>query len=152
MSMKYRVEYTLNKVNLLQISTHLQRCSPTFIPELSTYVDIPIYAEKIFKHAVTFEAWSCNELIGLLACYLNNFQDKEAFITNISVIEEYHRKGVASKLLDMVMKEARKKGFIKIILNVEEDNLNVISFYLINGFIIKDKVMSKYIMIKLLDD
>lgn len=76
------ISFSINKADKEVIEKHLFECSNSFIPPLESYVDISSYSEKLKTSAVRFEAWSKNQLVSLIACYLNDEITKMGFITN----------------------------------------------------------------------
>ena len=58
-----------------------------------------------------------------------------ADIMNVSVKEEYRRKGLASKLLDTLFEEGRKKGVKDFTLEVRENNRAARELYEKKGFV-----------------
>ncbi len=83
------VVYTINCAEKDDVQHHLMECDKSFIPPLSLKVNIEDYAQKIVEKADTFEAWVDGKLIGLIAAYCNNLEDREAYITNVSVVESF---------------------------------------------------------------
>ena len=79
----------INKADKIAIEKHLSICSKLFIPPLETYVGISKYAEKLAKNAVTFEAWQGDQLIALIACYLNDKIRNQGFISNVSILSSF---------------------------------------------------------------
>jgi ribosomal-protein-alanine N-acetyltransferase len=88
-----------NKTTKEDIQKYFIEIADCFLPPLYMYVDINIYAEKIRRFAYTGEAWFENRLIGLIACYLNNKDTHEAFITHLSVHTQFCNRGIASHLI-----------------------------------------------------
>jgi len=123
------ITYRIKSASQASIFAHLQACRDYFMPPLDQTVNIKEYAAKIFKKAVTFEAWSNGILVGLLAAYFNDQTNKIGFITNLSVIKEFFGQGVAKKLMAKCLSYAEKKGFNKITLTVNKNNLPAISLY-----------------------
>lgn len=128
------INYSVNQATRQQISNHLKVCSSQFSPSLDSYVDIKVYAEKIAKFAITFEAWEESDLIGLVACYLNDKSSKIGYITNVSVFKRFQGKGIAKKLLKDAFSRASSLGFNEILLEVEKDNLLATGLYKRLGF------------------
>jgi ribosomal protein S18 acetylase RimI-like enzyme len=122
------VTYKIKTANENEIYTHLIECSDNFYPPLAGRVDIREYSKKIATKAVTLEAWMQNELIGLIAAYINT-ENKDSFITNVSVIKKYSGAGVASKLLADCIVYAKERDIKKIRLEVNKDNAPAIGFY-----------------------
>ncbi len=58
----------------------------------------------------------------------------EADITNVCVAPEYRRRGIAEKMLQFLIKEARKKEINIFFLEVRESNLAAIALYEKMGF------------------
>jgi len=128
------IKYKINFAKEADISHHLFECDTQFSPLLSSYVDIDNYVEKIKNNALTIEAWHNNKLIGLVACYANDIKLIEAYITNVSVLGTYSKKGIASNLLDSCIRLIQKKGFKSISLEVKNENSQAISLYEKRGF------------------
>jgi glycosyltransferase involved in cell wall biosynthesis/GNAT superfamily N-acetyltransferase len=144
--------YEINRATLDDIKTHLQKVSDLFSPPLDSYVNISNYACKIKNAAITIEAWSQNELIGLIACYLNNKETDEGYITNVSVLKEHQGKGITSKLLELTIDQAQKNEYNKILLEVGEDNKTAIALYKKYGFYLAEKRGTKHSMVNRLND
>lgn len=111
------------------IFLHLTDCNNNFTPPLSERTDLSSYAKKLFEKAVTFEAWSDDQLIGLVAAYYGADEKKSMFITNISVKEEFMGKGIASLLLKKCIAHSVKNNYVEINLEVNKYNSPAISFY-----------------------
>lgn len=99
---------------------------------LSSYVDLPIYAKKIFEKANRIEIWNNGCLIGLIAYYLN-IEESFAFITNVSLEKEFVGRGIATQMMEMLY--IKTAGKIKVIkLEVKSINSSAINFYNKLGF------------------
>ncbi len=127
--MNPKINYKIRSAKLKDIIQHLNICSKNFLPPLNEKIDIPEYAKKIFKHAVTFEAWSSDVLAGLVAVYYNDSEKNIGFITNVSTVNEYSGKGIASELIRMSLNFGMQEGFNEILLEVAKDNLSAIKLY-----------------------
>ena len=142
--------YTINKATVTDIELHLNKCSIYFVPPLDSYIDIPSYSFKLQTYSETFEAWYNDELISLIACYLNDHDSKIGFISNVSTVKAYQGFGIAKKMIHDLFEHAIHKGFTSLTLEVNKDNRNAIGFYENLGFI-KDylkndfQVMEKYL-------
>lgn len=130
------MEIRTNVSSIDDIKGHLWSVSPQFVPELSSYVDIDKYAEKLYNKAQRIEFWENGHLEGLLAYYLN-VEGRFAFITNVSVSPEIMGGGVASKMIKRLIED--NKGIIDVIrLEVNAGNERAIHFYDKNGFVQKN--------------
>jgi ribosomal protein S18 acetylase RimI-like enzyme len=118
------------------IHAHLSRCDNSFVPPLSSRVDIGNYARKIASRAECFEAWENGELVGLIAVYCSAPDQDAAFITNLSVLSEYRGKGIASRLMYNCIAHLRGLGVARIELEVGEGNKAAIALYERHGFTI----------------
>ena len=128
---------------LKHVQQHLIECSDTFVPNLSSYVNINEYSKKIFEQAVLFTKFDDDKLVGLVAAY-DNPTEKFGWITNVSVDPNYSKKGIASELLNRCYKYFETKKYFNIFLEVFSDNEKAIKLYTKQGFInhkIKDNKM-----------
>lgn len=134
--MSDRIEYRTNTASAAQIAAHLTQCNDSFIPKLSARVDICAYADKLASKAVRFEAWSEDVLIGLVAAYCNDLEQRTAFITSVSVLPEWTGKGIASALLAQCIAHVRELRMRRLQLEVARDNQPAIKLYERHGFVI----------------
>jgi glycosyltransferase involved in cell wall biosynthesis/GNAT superfamily N-acetyltransferase len=112
---------------------HLQNVSSAFVHDLSNRVDVKEYSQKLFSLAEREEAWSGDNLIGLVAYYIN-YDTQKAFITNVSVDIRFQKQGVATKLLENAKCVAIEERMKLISLEAANDD-ELIAFYLHNGFV-----------------
>lgn len=132
--MKPALLYFVNKATAPEISTHLIACDAKFTPPLSDRVEIREYAKKIVRNGIRFEAWSGNALVGLVAAYCNDHVSGKAYITSVSVIEDWTGKGIALKLMNHAIEHARRTGMHHISLQVGRNNTSALSLYQKLGF------------------
>jgi ribosomal protein S18 acetylase RimI-like enzyme len=123
-----------NVATAAEIADHLRQCDDAFVPRLSARVDIPRYAGKLAQHAKTFEAWAEGHLVGLVAIYINDKPQPNAFVTNVSVLRDYRTLGVASQLLDECVAFVRTGGSERLALDVDRANQAAIDLYTKTGF------------------
>ncbi|MGZ3861850.1 MAG: GNAT family N-acetyltransferase [Bacteroidia bacterium] len=112
-----------------EILMHLTACDNNFIPHLSKKVNLVEYSKKIADNAITFEAWSGPELVGLIAAYFNDPQNNKGYITSVSVLPRFENKGIASSLMRNCIFYATQKNFKEINLEVARDNASAIALY-----------------------
>ena len=137
------IKYRWNTAGPKQINHHLLDCDNTFVPSLSSRVDIVDYSAKLFEQAQRIEYFDKNDLSGLLAFYL--VDDQEVFITSISVSPAYQGKGLGKQLLFELEDYCQKNSILKIVLRVSKDNKNAIRFYNASNFMAqREKEPSKY--------
>ena len=133
--MSESVEFGLNKASEAQIVEHLLRCDADFVPPLSDRVEISDYAKKIASKAMRFEAWSGDMLVGLVAAYCNDQEQRIAYITSVSVLREWTGKGIAASLMRRCIDNAKSSGMRQISLEVASDNVPAIKLYEKSGFV-----------------
>ncbi len=128
------ISYRLDTATAETIAAHLTRCDPSFVPPLSSRVDLPEYALKICTHAVRFEAWSTDVLAGLLAAYCNDRERRHGYITNVSVLDEWRGAGIATHLLQQCVRYGRHQGLLRLDLDVTSDHRRAVGLYERCGF------------------
>lgn len=142
------MEIHTDTASMEALTHYLIEVSDTFIPPLDTQVNLLQYAEKIFTHATRLEYFSQQTLIGLCGVYFND-SDSSAYITTISVLPTFQKKGIAQLLLDRLLKICVEKSTIsRIELEVAESNSPAIKFYRKNGFQLKEFKGEAHILIK----
>ncbi len=133
------IDYKTNTATKDDLYLHFQKCDSQFIPALSERVNLKNYAKKLCENAELFEAWHEFELVGVFSVYLNNKESKIGFISNVSVLTNYVKKGLASQLLKQVVSKTIKLDFLELMLEVHSINNKAIMFYTKYGF----KIISK---------
>ena len=113
---------------------HLVRCDASFVPRLSERVELADYATKLYERAVTFEAWQDKSLVGLVAAYVSESPGGEAYVTNVSVEDGFHGRGVASALLGDCIRRAREGRMRRVRLEVAPENQRAVGLYRKLGF------------------
>lgn len=132
------ITYTINKADFEKIVVHLSCCDPYFFPPLSSKVNIHDYVNKLLLNAIRWEAWDNDKLVGLVAGYLNDLNKDYAFITSVSVLNEYNLKGIASRLMSQFIALSKEMGFYRIGLEVANDNREAKNLYKKLNFIAND--------------
>lgn len=128
------ISYSKNLSSMEEIQTHLESVSFSFIPPLNERVDIGEYSKKIYLNAIRFEAWYDESLIGLVACYVNDFVNKIAYVTNVSVDSKMRGQGVAHHLLANLLNDEDLHSFNYVCLEVNRSNVIATSLYRSFGF------------------
>jgi ribosomal protein S18 acetylase RimI-like enzyme len=123
-----------NRAGADEVARHLRACNASFIPPLDARVDIPSYAAKIVAHAERFEAWHDGRLVALVAAYCNAPDRALAHVTNVSVLPDMSRRGLASTLLQRCLEHVQAAGFAGIELDVDPRNQAALDLYLRHGF------------------
>lgn len=128
------VRYAVDAATDTAIGAHLQRCDALFVPRLSERCDVVRYAAKIRERASTFEAWSGDDLVGLVATYLNDPGGEQGFVTSVSVEERFQGSGIGDALMHHCICRAQEGGFGRIGLEVHVSNERAIALYRRHGF------------------
>lgn len=128
------IEYRQGTASVDDIHAHLAACSARHRPALAPRIDLPEYAQKIFRNAVTFEAWAGGALVGLVAAYLNDTAGRTGYVTNVSVTAEHAGRGVASRLMQACVARAAATGMRSLALEVGTANAAAIALYRKLGF------------------
>ena len=123
------IEYKIGVGSQNEIYLHLLDCDKFFIPKLSEKVNISEYSEKIFNKAINFEAWDNERLIGLVSMYINEEDTSFGYITNVSIINEYKNRGIASNLLKKCIKYSKDINLNWISLKVDTKNVSAVNLY-----------------------
>lgn len=127
------MEFHLNTSNQAQILSHLKSCDALFVPNLSSYVDIESYSEKLFQKAKRIEFFEGDELLALLAFYVN-VENSFCFITNVSVDNKLKGKKIGDALIVKLTEFCLKNNIDKIQLEVRKENNKAINFYKKHNF------------------
>lgn len=135
--MNIPLRYTVGLANKCSIYKHLRECEASFIPPLSSRVDIRKYASKIAELATNFECWHKKHLAGLVAAYFNDYERQIAFITTVSVHPSYRGQGIGRHLIGMCLRQAKDLGFCEVRLEVSPLNIKAVKLYKMFDFTIE---------------
>ncbi|MBU5676672.1 GNAT family N-acetyltransferase [Alkaliphilus sp. MSJ-5] len=106
-----------------------------FKPSLSNrIIDLYGYAEKLLRNAITFYIIEEQVIVGFVAFYTNNKNNKEAYITQIGVKDKSQNRNIGKTLLELCIKISKSNGMKSIKLEVFNNNEKAINFYKKNGF------------------
>lgn len=114
--------------------------------DLIEHVDIEEYSKKIAKYANVYimkEETTC----GLEAIYVNDRENKTAYVTLFGISAAYRRKQLGTRLFDHCVQEAVACGMRELKLEVRRDNNAALGFYLRAGLkILGDRGEERYYM------
>lgn len=143
------IDYKRKTSSVADIYSHLCSCQESFTQSLREKTKIEEYAQKIFDKAITFEAWHNKKLVGLLAVYLNDPDNKfDGYITNVSVDQEFLKQGIATQLIKNCIQYAQNKNIKTIRLEVSTKNNVAIKLYEKFSFKKENTENSNLIMIR----
>lgn len=126
--------FTTDRSDMASVLAHLQAHDAAFQPPLSSRVNLADYARKLATHAVRFEAWADDDLIGLVAVYCNAPDQGTAFVSNVSVLASHARQGIARHLMQSAITHVLKLGFANLRLDVDRRATAALRLYLSLGF------------------
>lgn len=132
------MQYLTNKATEAEVIAHLFACDPEFVRTLQERVDIKEYGQKLYDKAERFEAWDDSTLVGLVAAYCNDRINCTAYITNVSVLDDWQGRGIAAQLVDRCIEHSEKLGMTSIRLEVECGNAPALGLYKKFGFVVTD--------------
>lgn len=132
------VDYRRDDASAAAIERHLTLCDADFRPPLSARVGLEAYARKLADRAARFEAWSGDELIGLVAAYCDGAAGSVAFVTNVSVDRRMRGRGVGDRLIAMCIDHATALGLARVELRVGAANAPALRFYDRHGFVVAE--------------
>lgn len=126
--------FTMGRSDTARVLAHLQAHDHAFQPPLSSRVTLADYARKLVDHALRLEAWSGDDLIGLVAVYCNAPDHDAAFVSNVSVLARHAGQGVARRLMQSAITQVRDRGFSRLRLDVDPRATAALRLYLSLGF------------------
>lgn len=122
------------------------------IPSLSERnVDLKAYAEKMSKYGRVWCHYDCGKPVSILAGYCNDEKEYTAYLSILSVNEEYRSKKFGTSLITEYELYAQECGMKKSKLEVRKNNSRAQAFYKKYGYqIIGDASETSYYMQKIL--
>jgi ribosomal protein S18 acetylase RimI-like enzyme len=144
------ISFYIKRLSRDEILQLLERNNNSHYERLSDIVNLREYSKKLSRYALHFTCYDNNELVGLSACYFNDFKTKIGYISGITFLKKYRNSGLGSRLLHEVIKYARVNGFKEIDITPKCANTLLIYFLEKNGFIKDrkngDRCLLKYIV------
>lgn len=114
-----------------RLRNHMNDIKDIMVPPLTGRVALDEYVEKLAQNADLFYAMEGEVTCGSCAVYLNQ---GIGYITSISILPDFWRRGIGTKLLDEVIRVAKKYKIEVITLRVLESNKKAVKFYKKFGF------------------
>ncbi|MBR4931549.1 MAG: GNAT family N-acetyltransferase [Alphaproteobacteria bacterium] len=127
--------YKENSISLENLEIFYKSMDCIFFPALSTQVIIPEYVVKLYQNAKLFEVWHNDNLAGLIACYANDTENKNAFITSVIIHPDFQKNKLATTLLKNCLSYLSEHHFNRVQLEVYQDNMPALKLYKKAGFI-----------------
>ena len=131
----HRIEKAVkNEESISRVEKYLLKVDNLFPGKLRSAVDIPAYGKKIALLSDIFFVVVDNSDVAMVSVYLNDSLGGTAYISSLSVLQEYQKLGFAKELLAVAEKEAKLKNMKKIKLQVHKNNDRAMSLYRDNAF------------------
>lgn len=128
------IHFNGDQSKLSLLIQYLNQLNSSFEPPLSSYVDIDSYADKLINNAYISVLEHNDRFVGLYAIYLNNINEKIAYLTSIAVLPEYKGYGFSKILMEDALNQAKEKGMCLFKLEVVANYTRAIRFYEKHGF------------------
>ena len=97
----------------------------TEFSSLKSRVDLNQYSQKLAEHSYTVLLKDENRVLGVAAMYINDSENKAAFITLIGIRSQFQKSGYGSILLQHCIEKAVETGMKKIRLEVDNNKILV---------------------------
>lgn len=144
--MSNKIKIQSKNIKLNELIRLLEDCDNDFIPKLSSRVNISDYSKKLLDKAEINSLVSGNKIVGIVAFYCNDFENKIAFISSLCVNKSYRGFGLSKRLIDTVIEFAKNKNFKFIRLEVGIANYKARKLYEKFNFYTIDKKEDTIIM------
>lgn len=133
---------TIGKITPERLLQHYKDCNMPIAG-----VDMRQHSEKLCALATMILVYTADEnLVGLCACYMNDYNTQTAYITHIAISPQYRGKGYGKQLLEKTIAIAQEHGFQRLNLEVLKTNLSVLALYQSHDFTIIEDRNTKYLM------
>ncbi|MDG6228518.1 MAG: GNAT family acetyltransferase [Candidatus Thermoplasmatota archaeon] len=77
---------------------------------------------------------------GIVGTVLVGFDGHRGWIYSLAVKEGHRKKGIGSLLMKKALSELKKVGCLKVNLQVDKENIGIVSFYAKVGFAVEDRI------------
>ncbi|EMH4150016.1 MULTISPECIES: GNAT family N-acetyltransferase [Morganellaceae] len=112
----------IKNINILALEKFIHNTDNEFTPSLSSRINISIYAKKLAANSVIFAIKEGDIIIGLVACYANDFIEKKAYIPYIAIDKKYRGYGYSKLLLDSIIDYLNQNEFKLLSLTVRKNS------------------------------
>lgn len=141
----------IEQLSLPELKSFLREQAQDAFPSLKDEDKLNVLAEKWQSHAEFCTCRLDNRLVGMIAFYANDSETGLAYIPHVYVSPFHRREGLFSKMLKLIEESITTRGFTKIKLEVDKNNLNAQAVYQKNGFsIIGETSLTSLYMTKMI--
>ncbi len=117
-----------------RILDFLEKVDLSFPVPLSEKTSLTDYAKKIYENGVLCTYVEDNEIVAMVAGYLDKIRNGIGYITLVATLPEYQGRGLAHKIVRRFQEEAEKMGIRGVHLYAVRNNKNAIRMYSSLGF------------------
>lgn len=121
--------------NCEKLNNYLTKVDKDFPIPLSSKVNLDKFSKKILKSGVALACFDGERTAGIILFYANNTESKTAYVSVLSVLDSYRKRGIAQSLLNECIKMCKSINFKAIELYTHKTNEGAIALYEKNGFI-----------------
>lgn len=135
------VNKTSTDIDKIEVKKFISKIDNLFPVPLSEKVQIDEYCEKILNNGMFIVAKNeNNQIIGVLAGYANDTENKISYISILCILPKYRNKHIGTQLLNKFIEISKENKMEKVFLYTHKDNKNAINFYKKNNFV-KDEIL-----------
>lgn len=98
-----------------ELINYLYNHDKDFPIPITNKVDIEKYVQKILKLGHCLISFDNKKIVGILIYYDNDIETNTAFLSLVSVDKEYRNQGIASKMINHLIKNMENVDYIKYI-------------------------------------
>lgn len=117
---------------------------------INILIPIEQYINKIILYSTIIPYYVNGNLKGIISYYNNDIKKENSFLTLILISKDYQGQGLGKLLIEMSIKDLKKKGFKYYSLEVLKTNQKAIKLYEAYGFHKKENRNDLWLMEKTL--
>lgn len=127
----------IEKANAIQAFIYtFNDCYPNLI---NRGINIDEFSKKLSEKGTVITYQDSDAMKGIICYYANDIVHAVGYISILWIEKQNRHEGIGTKLLDFSLKDMRTQGMKTVLLEVKTENKKAISFYMKNGFKIRDK-------------
>jgi ribosomal protein S18 acetylase RimI-like enzyme len=132
------VSYHSISIDPKSIEKFITACEEQDNSQFRTKADIKAYTSKLIDLADMLLIMNDRGIVGLIAGYNNDVENKSAFISYLGVGFEYRRRGIGRALLKAMMDLSVRRGMHTTRLETQFKNTSALALYQSEGLVIQN--------------
>lgn len=125
----------MKKIDKKQLINFLNAVDDSFPVPLSKKQNLNDFANKLLSHAnLYYRLNDQNEIISLVAGYINDYSSKLAYISIVATLPDYRGNGYAKELMSDFINECKNQDMKAVHLYMVETNYSAKKMYTSMGF------------------